>query len=103
MTHPILNASLGFSWKPGGTAGLGVETARCLAAAGADVTITARSAAAGEKVAADITASGVKVRLLEAVAGQSADGANATGDILDHSISRCSNSNQHIHPALDTG
>jgi short chain dehydrogenase len=46
---------------PGGTAGLGVETARCLAAAGADVTITARSAAAGEKVAATITASGVKV------------------------------------------
>jgi short-subunit dehydrogenase len=47
----------------GGTAGLGVETARSLAAAGADVTITARSAAAGKHVAADIAASGVKARV----------------------------------------
>ncbi len=38
----------------GGTAGLGVETARALAAKGASVTITARDMARGEAVAAEI-------------------------------------------------
>jgi NAD(P)-dependent dehydrogenase (short-subunit alcohol dehydrogenase family) len=41
----------------GGTAGLGTETARPLAAAGADVLITARDARAGASVAARISAS----------------------------------------------
>jgi NAD(P)-dependent dehydrogenase (short-subunit alcohol dehydrogenase family) len=39
----------------GGASGLGIETARALAGAGAEVTIAARDTAAGEKVAADIT------------------------------------------------
>jgi NAD(P)-dependent dehydrogenase (short-subunit alcohol dehydrogenase family) len=41
----------------GGASGIGVETARALAAAGAEVTIAARNRTAGEQVAADITAS----------------------------------------------
>jgi NAD(P)-dependent dehydrogenase (short-subunit alcohol dehydrogenase family) len=41
----------------GGTSGLGTETARTLAAAGADVVITARDASAGASVAARISAS----------------------------------------------
>lgn len=45
----------------GGNSGLGKETARCLAAAGADVTLTARSAQAGDDVAAELQATGVKV------------------------------------------
>ena len=45
----------------GGNSGLGKETARCLAAAGADVTLTARSAQAGNDVAAELQATGVKV------------------------------------------
>ncbi|MDX6259150.1 MAG: hypothetical protein QOH84_838 [Kribbellaceae bacterium] len=40
----------------GGASGIGVETARALAAAGAEVTLAVRNTAAGEKVAADITA-----------------------------------------------
>jgi len=41
----------------GGASGIGVETARALAGAGAEVTIAARNPAAGEQVAAEITAS----------------------------------------------
>ncbi|MGW0705831.1 SDR family NAD(P)-dependent oxidoreductase [Streptomyces sp. NPDC002643] len=40
----------------GGSSGLGVETARALAAAGAEVTLAVRDPAAGERAAADITA-----------------------------------------------
>src|SRR5882757_7109894 len=41
----------------GGASGIGVETARALAGAGAEVTIAARNPEAGTHVAADITAS----------------------------------------------
>jgi len=41
----------------GGAAGIGVETARALAGAGADVVLAVRRVAAGEQAAADITAS----------------------------------------------
>jgi NAD(P)-dependent dehydrogenase (short-subunit alcohol dehydrogenase family) len=41
----------------GGSSGIGVETARALAAAGADVTLAVRDADAGERTAAEITAS----------------------------------------------
>lgn len=40
----------------GGASGIGVETARVLAAAGAEVTLAVRNIPAGEKVAAEITA-----------------------------------------------
>lgn len=40
----------------GGASGIGTETARALAAAGADVTIAVRDTAAGERVAAEIEA-----------------------------------------------
>jgi NAD(P)-dependent dehydrogenase (short-subunit alcohol dehydrogenase family) len=40
----------------GGSSGIGVETARALAAAGAEVTLAVRDTAAGHKTAADITA-----------------------------------------------
>src|SRR5579862_1027206 len=39
----------------GGASGIGVETARALASAGADVVLAVRDIAAGERVAADIT------------------------------------------------
>ncbi|MDQ1065228.1 NAD(P)-dependent dehydrogenase (short-subunit alcohol dehydrogenase family) [Streptomyces canus] len=39
----------------GGASGLGVETARALAVAGAEVTLAARDVAAGERTAQDIT------------------------------------------------
>lgn len=42
----------------GGASGIGVETARALAHAGAEVTIAARDLAAGEKVAAEVGAAG---------------------------------------------
>src|ERR1700726_2061222 len=41
----------------GGSSGIGVETARALAGAGADVTLAVRNTDAGEHTAADITAS----------------------------------------------
>ncbi len=41
----------------GASSGIGVETARTLAAIGAEVTLAVRDAAAGERAAADITAS----------------------------------------------
>jgi NAD(P)-dependent dehydrogenase (short-subunit alcohol dehydrogenase family) len=41
----------------GGSSGLGIETARALAAAGAEVTLAVRHTEAGGRVAADITAS----------------------------------------------
>ena len=41
----------------GGASGIGVETARALAAAGAEVTLAVRNTAAGERVAAEIIAS----------------------------------------------
>src|ERR1700722_18060069 len=41
----------------GASSGLGVETARALAAAGAEVTLAVRSAAAGQRVSADISES----------------------------------------------
>ena len=40
----------------GASSGIGVETARALAGAGAEVTLAVRDAEAGERVAADITA-----------------------------------------------
>ena len=40
----------------GGSSGIGIETARALAAAGAEVTLAVRSAEAGKNVAEDITA-----------------------------------------------
>jgi len=40
----------------GASSGIGVETARALAAAGADVTLAVRDPAAGERAAGDITA-----------------------------------------------
>ena len=46
----------------GGNSGLGVETIRALAHAGADCVLCSRSVAAGEKVAAELQP-GVKVRL----------------------------------------
>lgn len=45
----------------GGTSGLGLETVRLLAAAGARVILTSRSAAAGQTVADNLTAVGLKV------------------------------------------
>ncbi|MFG1806762.1 SDR family NAD(P)-dependent oxidoreductase [Streptomyces sp. NPDC049040] len=39
----------------GGASGIGIETARALAGAGAEVTLAVRDTAAGERVAADIT------------------------------------------------
>lgn len=53
----------------GGASGIGVETARAMAAAGADVTIAVRDVAAGERVAGEIAA---------ALAG-GATGAGAAG------------------------
>jgi NAD(P)-dependent dehydrogenase (short-subunit alcohol dehydrogenase family) len=41
----------------GGASGIGIETARALAAAGAEVTLAVRDPAAGERAAEDITAS----------------------------------------------
>ncbi|MBF9066646.1 SDR family NAD(P)-dependent oxidoreductase [Streptacidiphilus fuscans] len=41
----------------GGASGIGLETARALAGAGADVTLAVRDTAAGDRAAADITAS----------------------------------------------
>ncbi|SCG77432.1 SDR family NAD(P)-dependent oxidoreductase [Micromonospora humi] len=53
----------------GGAAGIGIETARALAGAGAEVVLAVRRPAAGEQAAADITAStgnsGVTVRELD--------------------------------------
>src|ERR1700754_2184232 len=40
----------------GGSSGIGVETARALASTGAEVTLAVRDTAAGERAAADITA-----------------------------------------------
>jgi NAD(P)-dependent dehydrogenase (short-subunit alcohol dehydrogenase family) len=40
----------------GGSSGIGIETARALAGAGADVTLAVRNTDAGDRVAADITA-----------------------------------------------
>src|SRR5882672_4245477 len=40
----------------GASSGIGVETARALASAGADVTLAVRDTDAGERTAADITA-----------------------------------------------
>jgi NAD(P)-dependent dehydrogenase (short-subunit alcohol dehydrogenase family) len=47
----------------GGSSGIGVETARALASAGADVTITSRSQAAADRVVAAITAATGNVRV----------------------------------------
>ena len=53
----------------GGASGIGVETARALASAGAEVTLAVRNLAAGEQTAADIKATtgngGVHVRSLD--------------------------------------
>ncbi|MGX4652919.1 SDR family NAD(P)-dependent oxidoreductase [Micromonospora sp. SCSIO 07396] len=50
----------------GGASGIGVETARALAAAGADVTLAVRDLDAGQRAARDITASTGNDRLLVA-------------------------------------
>lgn len=49
----------------GGASGIGVETARALASAGAEVVLAVRDVAAGERVAADIThtSDGARVRV----------------------------------------
>ncbi|RLP98216.1 SDR family NAD(P)-dependent oxidoreductase [Micromonospora sp. CV4] len=44
----------------GGASGIGLETVRALATAGAEVTLAVRDTAAGERVAADITAGGAR-------------------------------------------
>lgn len=46
----------------GGSSGIGVETARRLAACGAHVVLAVRNVEAGNKVAAQLKAEGVKVR-----------------------------------------
>jgi NAD(P)-dependent dehydrogenase (short-subunit alcohol dehydrogenase family) len=48
----------------GGASGIGIETARALASANADVTLAVRNTAAGEQVAADITESTGNSRVL---------------------------------------
>ncbi|MFF3561320.1 SDR family NAD(P)-dependent oxidoreductase [Streptomyces sp. NPDC002574] len=50
----------------GGSSGIGVETARALAAAGAEVTLAVRDTAAGARTAADITAATGNERVLTA-------------------------------------
>ncbi|MEV6711249.1 SDR family NAD(P)-dependent oxidoreductase [Lentzea sp. NPDC051208] len=59
----------------GGASGIGVETVRALAAAGAEVTIAARDVEAGRRVAADVSAttgnSGVLVAPLELTSQES--------------------------------
>ncbi|MEV0426873.1 SDR family NAD(P)-dependent oxidoreductase [Micromonospora sp. NPDC050495] len=50
----------------GGASGIGVETARALAAAGADVTLAVRNTEAGQRAAADITGSTGNDRVLVA-------------------------------------
>lgn len=50
----------------GGASGIGVETARALAAAGADVTLAVRNAEAGQRAAADITGTTGNDRILVA-------------------------------------
>lgn len=47
----------------GGNSGLGVETARAMAHAGAKVILTSRKMDAGHKVADELQASGVKVSI----------------------------------------
>ena len=50
----------------GGNSGIGVETARALAHAGARVILTSRKVSAGEEVAASLKSAGVKAsRLLK--------------------------------------
>jgi len=49
----------------GGASGIGLETARALANAGAEVTLAVRNLDSGEKAAADIGAAGVRVRRLD--------------------------------------
>ena len=51
----------------GGNSGIGVETVRALATAGCRVILTSRSVAAGEKVAKELKASGVKVMTCAAI------------------------------------
>ncbi|MET8906897.1 SDR family NAD(P)-dependent oxidoreductase [Micromonospora sp. NPDC004551] len=50
----------------GGASGIGIETARALAAAGADVTIAVRNTEAGQRAATDITGSTGNDRILVA-------------------------------------
>ena len=51
----------------GGSSGIGVETARALAGAGAEVTLAVRDTAAGERTAAAIAGGGVRVGRLDLV------------------------------------
>ncbi|MEX5637603.1 SDR family NAD(P)-dependent oxidoreductase [Parafrankia sp. FMc2] len=48
----------------GGASGIGIETARALAGAGAEVTLAVRDTGAGERTAADIAAGGATGRVL---------------------------------------
>lgn len=50
----------------GGSSGIGIDTARVLAAAGADVTLAVRNVEAGRQVAADLNAAGGHGRVLVA-------------------------------------
>ena len=66
----------------GGASGIGVETARTLAGAGAEVTLAVRSVDAGQQAAADITASTGNPRVLVApldLADQGSIGAFVRG------------------------
>src|SRR5690348_15131797 len=63
----------------GASSGLGVETARALAATGAEVTLAVRDVAAGERVAADI-AGAVRVAPLDLTDPASIDAFAAAWD-----------------------
>ena len=66
----------------GGASGIGIETARALAGAGAEVTLAVRNLAAGERTAADITATTGNQHVLVApldLADQASVGSFAAG------------------------
>ncbi|ONH60499.1 oxidoreductase [Frankia sp. CcI49] len=63
----------------GGASGIGVETARALATAGAEVTLAVRDLAAGERTAADIAGTSASA---VTGAGEGADAGTAAGRVL---------------------
>ncbi|EFC81124.1 SDR family NAD(P)-dependent oxidoreductase [Parafrankia sp. EUN1f] len=65
----------------GGASGIGVETARALALAGAEVTLAVRDLAAGERTAADITGTGASAGASSS-AGEGAGSGTAAGRVL---------------------
>jgi NAD(P)-dependent dehydrogenase (short-subunit alcohol dehydrogenase family) len=81
----------------GGSSGIGIQTARALATAGAEVTITARNLTAGREVVAAIVASTGSANVdvlfaVEATRRWAADGTTAnavqTGSIAESDLSR---------------